>query len=61
MTLLHHVCVVHDYRGRDGTEGAIERATILLDAGASIFARDDEYRSTPPCRVISGRLVRLGG
>jgi len=46
-TLLHHVCVAQDYRGRDRTEGAIERATILLDAGAHMSARDDEYRSTP--------------
>jgi ankyrin repeat protein len=46
-TLLHHVCVAQDYRGRDRTAGAIERAAILLDAGASISARDDEYRSTP--------------
>ena len=46
-TLLHLVCVAQDYRGRDKTEGAIERATILLDAGANISARDDEYRSTP--------------
>jgi ankyrin repeat protein len=46
-TLLHHVCVSHDYRGRDRTQGAIERAAILLDAGATISARDDEYRSTP--------------
>ena len=46
-TLLHHVCVSQDYRGRDRTNGAIERATILLDAGANISARDDEYRSTP--------------
>jgi ankyrin repeat protein len=46
-TLLHHVCVSQDYRGRDRTDGAIERAAILLDAGANIAARDDEYRSTP--------------
>jgi ankyrin repeat protein len=46
-TLLHHVCVSWDYRGRDRADGAIERATILLGAGASISARDDEYRSTP--------------
>lgn len=36
-----------DYRGRDRTDGAIERAAILLDAGANISPRDDEYRSTP--------------
>lgn len=46
-TLLHHVCAAQDYRGRDRTAGAIERAAILLDAGATISARDDEYRSTP--------------
>jgi len=46
-TLLHFVCVGRDYRGRDNTDGAIERATILLDAGANVSARDDEYRSTP--------------
>jgi ankyrin repeat protein len=46
-TLLHHVCVSQDYRGRDRTNGALERAAILLDAGAAISARDDEYRSTP--------------
>ena len=46
-TLLHHVCVSQDYRGRDRTNGAIERATMLLDAGANISARDAEYRSTP--------------
>jgi ankyrin repeat protein len=34
-TLLHLAC------------GNVERAAILLDAGASITPRDDEYRSTP--------------
>ena len=46
-TLLHHACEGRDYRGRDKTDGAVERAAILLDAGADISARDDEYRSTP--------------
>jgi ankyrin repeat protein len=46
-TLLHFVCVGRDYPGRDAASGAIERATILLDWGASISARDGEYRSTP--------------
>lgn len=46
-TLLHHVCLAHDYRGRDRIDGAIERATILLDAGANISARENEYQSTP--------------
>jgi ankyrin repeat protein len=46
-TLLHLVCQARDYRGRNNTNGAVERATILLDAGANIHARDDEYRSAP--------------
>jgi ankyrin repeat protein len=46
-TLLHLVCQAQDYRGRIRTTGAVERATILLDAGANISARDEEYRSTP--------------
>jgi ankyrin repeat protein len=41
-TLLHLVC-----RGPDTTGAAVERAGILLDAGANISARDDEYQSTP--------------
>jgi ankyrin repeat protein len=36
-TLLHHA----------STRDSIECAAILLDAGATITARDDEYRSTP--------------
>jgi ankyrin repeat protein len=36
-TLLHFAC----------GKGDVERAAILLDAGANILARDDEYRSTP--------------
>jgi ankyrin repeat protein len=46
-TLLHLVCQARDYRGRDQTNGAVERAAILLDAGATISARDEEYRSAP--------------
>jgi ankyrin repeat protein len=41
-TLLHHVCAESDSTG-----AAIERAAMLLDAGANISARDEEYRSTP--------------
>jgi ankyrin repeat protein len=41
-TLLHLVCRRPDDSGRN-----IERAAVLLDAGADIHARDDEYRSTP--------------
>lgn len=46
-TLLHLACQARDYRGRNAANGAVERATILLDAGANMSARDDEYRSTP--------------
>jgi ankyrin repeat protein len=41
-TLLHLVCNRPDSSG-----GNVERAAMLLDAGATIAARDDEYRSTP--------------
>jgi ankyrin repeat protein len=39
-TLLHQAC-----RGRDS--GNIERAAMLLEAGATLSARDDQYQSTP--------------
>jgi ankyrin repeat protein len=43
-TFLHGLCS----GGKRGQAGeALERARILLDAGASISAREDEYRSTP--------------
>jgi uncharacterized protein len=42
---------LHDLCGRDARGRArgyrVECATILLDAGATISARDEEYRSTP--------------
>jgi ankyrin repeat protein len=41
-TLLHHVC-----HGPNPTGSDVERAAMLLDAGADIHARDEEYRSTP--------------
>ncbi len=41
-TLLHHVC-----GQQDPTAAATEKAAILLDAGADLSARDEEYRSTP--------------
>ena len=48
-TLLHHVC--RQPRTKrwilSGAADAIEKATILLDAGANILARDEEYHSTP--------------
>jgi ankyrin repeat protein len=40
-TLLHLVC-----RGPDTTGAAVELAAVLLDAGADISVRDDEYQST---------------
>jgi ankyrin repeat protein len=43
-TFLHNLCG----GGKRGQTGeALARAAILLDAGASISAREDEYRSTP--------------
>jgi ankyrin repeat protein len=42
-TFLHHLCG----RGKRGQAEALERAGILLDTGASISGREDEYRSTP--------------
>ncbi len=44
-TFLHDLCSGIK-RGQTPAD-AIERARILLDAGASITARDEEYRSTP--------------
>ena len=43
-TFLHGLCA-GGKRGQDGE--AVQRAGILLDAGASITAREDQYRSTP--------------
>ena len=43
-TFLHDLCA--GGKGYQPAE-AIERAQILLDAGASVSARDEEYRSTP--------------
>jgi ankyrin repeat protein len=44
-TPLHDLCS-RDYRGRANPH-RVECATILLDAGASLTARDEDYRSTP--------------
>ncbi|CAN5806355.1 hypothetical protein BH24ACI4_BH24ACI4_04710 [soil metagenome] len=41
-TLLHHVC-----GQQDPAAAAIDEAAILIDAGANVSARDEEYRSTP--------------
>jgi ankyrin repeat protein len=56
-TLLHLVC-----RRPDTTGAAVEQATILLEAGANISARDDEYRSTPlawAARTNSVQMVEV--
>jgi uncharacterized protein len=41
VTLLHELCAGH------GSRDPVSCAAVLLDAGASLTARDDEYRSTP--------------
>ncbi|MEO7190836.1 MAG: ankyrin repeat domain-containing protein [Vicinamibacterales bacterium] len=48
-TLLHHICRQPEMKRwiSSGARDAIEKAAILLDAGANIVARDEEYRSTP--------------
>jgi ankyrin repeat protein len=53
-TLLHLVC-----RGPDPTGGAVERAAILLDAGATISVRDDEYKSTPLAWAARSNAVQM--
>ncbi len=48
-TLLHHICSQPEMKRwiSSGASDAIEKATILLDAGANISAYDEEYHSTP--------------
>jgi ankyrin repeat protein len=56
-TLLHHLC-----SQRHPTAATIEAAAILLDAGANISARDEEYRSTPlawAARTNAPNMVRF--
>src|SRR5690349_7091795 len=53
-TLLHLVC-----RGSDPTGGTVERAAILLDAGATISVRDDEYKSTPLAWAARSNAVQM--
>jgi len=46
-----HATPLHDLCGRDGRGRAqahrVECAGLLLDAGARVSARDEDYRSTP--------------
>jgi ankyrin repeat protein len=48
-TLLHHICRQPEMKRwiSSGAADALQKAAILLDAGADISARDEEYRSTP--------------
>jgi ankyrin repeat protein len=48
-TLLHHICRQPEMKRwiSSGAADAVQKAAILLDAGADISARDEEYRSTP--------------
>lgn len=48
-TLLHHICRQPQMKRwiSSGAADAVQKAAILLDAGADISARDEEYCSTP--------------
>lgn len=48
-TLLHHICRQPEMKRwiSSGAADAVEKAAILLDGGADMCARDEEYRSTP--------------
>ncbi|MEO7271851.1 MAG: ankyrin repeat domain-containing protein, partial [Vicinamibacterales bacterium] len=48
-TLLHHICRQPEMKRwiSSGAADAIGKAAILLDAGAAISSREEEYRSTP--------------
>jgi ankyrin repeat protein len=48
-TLLHHICRQPAMKRwiSSGAADAVQKAAILLDAGADSCARDEEYRSTP--------------
>lgn len=48
-TLLHHICRQPEMKRwiSSGPADAVQKAAILLDAGADISARDEVYRSTP--------------
>jgi ankyrin repeat protein len=53
-TLLHLTC-----RAADRTGHAIELAGVLLDAGADIVARDDDFRSTPLAWAARANAVQM--
>ena len=59
-TVLHHLA--SDYRRASYEEARVMRATMLLDAGASLTKRDSLLKSTPlgwACRWGRIELVRL--
>jgi ankyrin repeat protein len=53
-TLLHCLC-------RPGMEHALECAALLLDAGATITARDNEYKSTPLAWAARNNALDMAG
>lgn len=53
-TLLHHTC-----GGRDDINHRLQVAGILLDAGADIAARDDEFSSTPLAWAARANSVEM--
>jgi ankyrin repeat protein len=53
-TLLHLVC-----HGPNSTGSDVERAAMLLDAGADIDAREEEYRSTPLAWASRRNAIQL--
>jgi ankyrin repeat protein len=55
-TLLHLAC-----RRPDPTGRAIDVAGVLLDAGADISARDDEFASTPLAWAATHKRRANGG
>jgi ankyrin repeat protein len=56
-TPLHDLCG-RDSRGRPHRH-RLECATILLDAGASLTARDEDYRSTPLAWAARSGLLEM--
>jgi ankyrin repeat protein len=63
-TLLHHICRQRGMKRwiSSGAADAVQKAAILLDAGADISARDEEYRSTPlawAARTGAGEMVKF--
>lgn len=63
-TLLHHICRQPEMKRwiSSGAVDAVQKAAVLLDAGADTSARDEEYRSTPlawAARSGAAEMVRF--